>query len=161
MDQSRPVFGRVSEILAPLAAALLIGGCAIKGYELGWRDDDLLAPVLGEPLDAVSGCRIGGDRVDGGGACGALGTEIDALLVASGGDPATLGARCADRRCAYANRFERRDAGFATLLPVWRRTVLREVRISFLRGADGRWSIDTLSVTDPPPPAYGPVRIGG
>ena len=142
-----------------LIAALLLAGCAVKGYETGWRDDDALSAYLGRPLDALSGCRVGEHRVHGAAACPELRARLVTILATQ--SPASLGARCDGDRCSYTNRYERRDVGLATVLPIWRRTVMREARILFLRDAGRRWRLEFLSITDPPPPEYGPVRIGG
>ncbi|MEM0990114.1 MAG: hypothetical protein AAGK00_14650 [Pseudomonadota bacterium] len=75
--------------------------------------------------------------------------------------PSILGFRCQSQRCTYANQWERRDIGAATIIPVYRKTVLREVRLAAERGEDGVWRVSGLSVRDLTGPSYGPVRIGG
>jgi hypothetical protein len=154
---------RTRAALALLLAAAL-AGCAVKGYELGWRDPDRIAPLLGRPLDALAGCRSGQHGSAPGAACARLVREIEAMAAAlppTATAPEALGARCGGDACSYANVYERRDVGIALVVPVFRKIVLREARGRFVRGGDGRWRLDALSVTDLPPPGYGPVRIGG
>jgi hypothetical protein len=149
--------------LASLLAAAL-AGCAVKGYELGWRDADRIAPLLGRPLDALAGCRYGEGAATPAPACARLVGEVQALAAAlppSADAPEALGARCIGSSCSYGNAYERRDVGVALVLPVFRRIVLREARGRFVRSADRGWRLEALSVTDVPPPSYGPVRIGG
>lgn len=146
-----------------LLCALLVGACAIKGYDLGWRKDGRLSAHLGAPLDALSGCAIGPDGQARDRSCAAVKAGIEtelSALPAQPGAPEVLGARCRDDRCSYANVYERRDVGTALILPVYKRIVLREARLGMVL-AGGRWQLDTLSIRDNAPPGYGPVRIGG
>ena len=147
--------------MALLLAAL--AGCAVKGYELGWRDADRIAPLLGRPLDVLSGCRYDAGAATPTAACTGLVREIGAMAAAlpPGRDaPAALGARCGEGVCSYGNAYERRDVGVALVVPVFRKVVLREARARFVGGTDGRWRLDALAVADRPPPDYGPVRVG-
>lgn len=144
--------------------ASALAGCAVKGYELGWRDADGIAPLLGRPLDASAGCRYARDRAMPDPACRELVRAIEALVAAlppTADAPAALGARCGAGACAYSNVYQRRDAGMALLVPVYRKVALREARARFVRDPGGAWRLDAISVIDPPPPGYGPVRIGG
>ena len=153
--------GRLGALLLLTAA---LAGCAVKGYELGWREDDRIAALLGRPLDALSGCRYSEGAGTPTAACAGLVRDVRGVLASlpPGRDaPQALGARCGRDACSYVNAYERRDVGVAVVLPVFRKVVLREARARFLRGADGRWQLDILSVADEAPPSYGPVRIGG
>ena len=152
------------------AAALLLSaalaGCAVKGYELGWRDADRIAPLLGRPLDPLAGCR----HREGGTTARPARPACDGLIDAVGAlaaalppveaAPEALGARCRASVCTYANVYERRDVGLALVLPVFRKIVLREARGRFVL-RDGAWQLADFAVLDLPPPSYGPVRIGG
>ncbi|HEX6102665.1 MAG TPA: hypothetical protein VF031_06420 [Alphaproteobacteria bacterium] len=142
---------------------MMTAGCAVKGYELGWRDPDRIAPLLGRPLDALGGCRYGEAVATAAAPCAGLAREIDALAAALPPIPAApeaLGARCGPDACSYGNAYQRRDLGVALVLPVFRKVVLREARARFVQRA-GRWHLDSLAITDVAPPAYGPLRIGG
>jgi hypothetical protein len=154
------VTGRVGAVI--LAAALT--GCAVKGYDLGWRNQDAIAPLLGRPLDALASCRYGQGSQTPTVACaelvGDLGAMVSSLPLGRNA-PQALGARCGADACSYGNAYERRDVGLALVLPVFRKVVLREARARFLRGPDRRWRLDGLSISDQPPPDYGPIRIGG
>ena len=141
-----------------------LAGCAVKGYELGWRTRDRIAPLLGRPLDRLADCRYGGTVAAPGAACMALARQVEALVAALPPIPAApeaLGARCVADACSYGNAYERRDVGVALVVPIFRRIVLREARARFVRAGEGLWRLDTLAVADLPPPSYGPVRIGG
>lgn len=147
-----------------LALVLLLSACAVKGYDLGWRDDGRLTPLLGAPGDALSGCTLAEGAAPPSPVCAALGRDLRVLLAElppAPEAPAALGFRCRGARCSYANVWERRDVGTAAVIPVFRRVGLREVRIAAARAADGRWQLETLVVRDAPPPTYGPVTIGG
>ena len=149
--------------LALLVLVLLTGGCAVKGYDLGWRLEGRLTAHLGQPLDALAGCVIAPGAPDPPAACRALDGRIAAELAALpplANAPTALGARCDAERCTYANVYERRDVGTALIVPVYKRIVLREARIGMVLD-DGRWRVETLSVRDNAPPGYGPVRVGG
>jgi hypothetical protein len=153
----------VTGCLGALLVAAALAGCAVKGYELGWRGDDRIAALLGRPLDALSGCRYAEGVEPRTPACAGLVRDVRAILASlppGRGFPRVLGARCAPGACSYANVYERRDIGFALVLSLFRKVVLREARARFLRETDGRWRLDLLSVADRAPPAYGPVRIG-
>ncbi len=147
-----------------LVLLLLLGACAVKGYDLGWRSDDRLAGLLGAPLDGIAPCRsepgVPPRRTPCQVLLSALEAELRALSPRSNA-PEALGAECRVDKCSYANAYERRDVGLAAILPVYRKIPLRMVRIRFERGADGGWSVTGLSVLDQAPPNYGPVRIGG
>ena len=148
---------------APLLLAAALAGCAVKGYELGWRNADRIAPLLGRPLDPLVGCRYRNGAATSA-ACAGLVREIEAMAAAlppTGDAPEALGARCGVGACSYGNAYERRDVGLALVLPVVRKIVLREARARFVRDAEGGWRLDMLTVQDVPPPSYGPVRIGG
>jgi hypothetical protein len=156
---ARGAIGRLGGFL--IAAAL--AGCAVKGYDIGWRGDPIAA-LLGRPLDALSGCRHAEGAEPPAPACAGLVRDVRALLASlpPGRDvPEVLGARCGADACSYVNAYERRDVGLALVLPVFRKVVLREARARFVRGPDSRWRLDLISVADRAPPTYGPVRIGG
>ena len=146
-----------------LLALLVLSACAVKGYDLGWRKDDAIAPLLGAPLDALSGCVVAPSAPAPNRACRALAEDIEARLAALpriARAPEALGARCDRDRCTYANVYERRDVGTALILPVYKRIVLREARIRLLL-EQGRWRVEVVSVRDNAPPGYGPVTVGG
>ncbi|MEM6624842.1 MAG: hypothetical protein AAF674_21700 [Pseudomonadota bacterium] len=153
----------LAQVFLALALCAMPGGCAVKGYDLGWHTDDALAASFGEPLDALSGCRF--ERAQQGRPiCTELVAELDAALADLPGRPvapSTLGFSCHGQRCTYANQWERRDIGAAAVIPVYRKVVLREVRLAAERGDDGVWRVSALSVRDLTGPSYGPVRIGG
>jgi hypothetical protein len=149
--------------IALLLLAAAVSACAVKGYELGWRGMDRIAPLLGRPLDRLSGCRHGSGASARAAACRELVSAIEALasdLPPTRDAPEALGARCGASACSYGNAYERRDVGLALVVPLFRKVVLREARARFVRH-DGTWRLDALSITDLPPPSYGPVRIGG
>lgn len=144
--------------------AVVLSGCAVKGYDLGWQRDDRLARVLGAPLDGIAPCRVRPDAEPPRAACAALADAITAELREIGPGslaPEALGAECRADGCRYANRYERRDIGLATILPVYRKIPLRTVRVRIARGSSGGWRLEQLSVLDQTPPDYGPVRVGG
>ena len=135
----------------------------MKGYELGWRDADRIALLLGRPLDGLGGCRYGDGIPPPGPDCAGLVSEIEGMAAAlppTRDAPEALGARCGEEACSYGNVYLRRDVGVALVLPVFRKVVLREARGRFVRPANGRWRLDAFSLTDLPPPSYGPVRVG-
>lgn len=146
-----------------LLAALLLAGCAVKGYDLGWRHEGPLTALLGAPLDALSGCRWSAGEPGGSAECGAFVADVDRLLATLPPGPDALeriGARCGAEACTYANIYDRRDVGLATVIPVYKRVALREVRMRI--GLDGAVpKVQALTVRDNAPPGYGPVRIGG
>ncbi|MFK7945504.1 MAG: hypothetical protein AB8B85_21705 [Paracoccaceae bacterium] len=143
-----------------VAASAFLSACAVKGYDLGWRVEDRLTPLLGTPLDVLSGCRLARDDAVPAGACAAFVRDVQVLLSNSGGRPEAIGARCGAATCTYANAYDRRDVGIAAVLPVYKRVALREVRMQFAF-SEGEFVLQTLSVRDNAPPTYGPVRIGG
>lgn len=145
-----------------LVLIVLLGACAVKGYDLGWRKDGRLTGFLGTPLDEISGCVAGPAVPAPRRACEALIRRVDAVLSglpALAEAPVVLGARCRGDRCTYANVYERRDVGTALIVPVYKRIVLREARLGMVLDAQG-WRIETVSIRDNAPPGYGPVRIG-
>jgi hypothetical protein len=146
-------------LCAVFGIALAVPGCAVKGYDLGWRVEDRFAPLLGTPLDSASGCRWvrGRDVSDG---CRALLSDLDRVLAGTRLQAGQPGLSCRGSVCSYRNAFQRRDIGLALILPVYRKITVREVRARFER-TDGRWQVAELVVLDAPPPTYGPVRIGG
>lgn len=147
---------------AALALIAILGGCAVKGYDLGWRTADRLTPLLGSPGDALSGCRVQEGRA-GAPLCQDTARDIGALVGAlppTPDAPVSLGFRCSRDRCSYSNAWDRRDVGTAAFLPVIQRVVLREVRIAAERDPEGAWRLGTLSIRDGTGPSYGPVRIG-
>ena len=147
-----------------LLLAALLCGCAVKGYDLGWRVEDRLSPLLGQPLDALGSCRFRHGEGAAPPACAGLVREVRAVLASLppvAEAPRALGARCAADRCQYSNSYQRRDVGLATLLPVYRKVSLRVVRMRLERSPTSGWRLAELVIADTPPPSYGPVRIGG
>lgn len=149
--------------MGPGIAVCLLSSCAVRGYELGWRADDRIATLLGEPRDALSGCLIGQETPrEPSGPCRAVAREITAILSETGGRAGALsGFRCRETICIYQNVFERRDIGLASIVPVNRKIVLREAHVTAERGSSGAWRLVGLRIRDNAPPGYGPVRIGG
>ncbi|MEO1491983.1 MAG: hypothetical protein AAFV19_07510 [Pseudomonadota bacterium] len=145
--------------LPALLIAMAMPGCAVKGYDLGWRAEDRFAPSLGVPLDAASGCRWREGDVRSTGCTGLI-ADIDRELAASRLTAEAPGLRCEGTVCSYRNVYERRDVGLALIVPVYRKIVVREVRARFEKRA-GQWRVTEMVVVDTPPPNYGPVRIGG
>ena len=100
------------------------GACAVKGYDLGWRDEDPIAPLLGRPLDALADCRSAEGAPAPVPACAGLVRELGDLVAALpplADAPTSLGARCAGRACSYSNAYLRRDVGLALVVPVFRK----------------------------------------
>ena len=142
--------------------ALALGGCAVKGYDLGWRHEGPLTPLLGAPLDALSGCRWSADASGEGAACKVLASRLGDVLSAQPPLPEAieaLGARCRGTTCTYANTYDRRDVGLAAVVPVYKRVALREMRMRIVLEEAGARLI-TLTIRDNAPPGYGPVRVG-
>lgn len=153
--------GRLVKLFALLGVAALVPGCAVKGYDLGWRVEDRFSAHLGVPLDTVSGCRWRtAASAAAAVACDGLIAELDRELAASRLLEDQPGLRCNGAVCSYRNVYERRDVGLAFIVPVYRKIVVREVRARFENLKD-RWRVTEVVVVDTPPPNYGPVRIGG
>ena len=150
-------------LLVLLMLAPVLGACAVKGYDLGWRLDGRLTVHLGRPLDPLAGCVVAPEAPDPPPECRTLESRLSQELAALpplANAPEALGARCSGARCTYANVFERRDVGTALVIPVYKRIVLREARIGMVL-EDGRWRVEFLSIRDNAPPGYGPVTFGG
>lgn len=142
--------------------ALAVSGCAVKGYDLGWRHDGPLTPLLGLPLDGLSACQWASDGSGSDPGCEALALDVNRVLAAQPPRPQTiqgLGGRCRGTICTYANTYDRRDVGLAAVIPVYKRVTLREVRMRFALN-DGSFSLQALTVRDNAPPGYGPVWVG-
>ena len=141
----------------------LLSSCAVRGYELGWRSDNRIAALLGNPLDDLSGCAVSAQtESSSSAACAALATDVDAILVGKTRPPRPAsGFKCRGDVCLYQNVFERRDIGLASIVPINRKIVLREVHIKAERDGAGLWRLASLRIRDTAPPGYGPVRIGG
>ena len=144
------------------ALLLALAGCAVKGYDLGWRKDDALSALLGRPLDSLSGCQWRRGHAEPGLACAAVIREVRLILAdlpPVSNAPEVLGARCLQKVCTYANSYQRRDIGLATVLPIYRKVALRQVRMGFVLEGQ-RWVLETFILRDPAPPTYGPVSVG-
>ena len=149
-------------VIAVALTALLMG-CAVKGYDLGWRKEGPLTALLGAPLDNLSGCRWRVGEPEPPADCQTLMRRVDQVLAElprSAQAPETLGATCRDGACTYANTYDRRDVGAALIVPIYKRVSLRETRMGFALIA-GTWRVRLLTVRDVAPPGYGPVQLGG
>lgn len=152
---------RAVQVAGLVLLSALVSGCAVRGYDLGWREADRFAEHLGSPLDSASGCRwraISDDAETR--RCGGLIDDLDRELSVSRHLADQPGLRCEGAICSYRNVYERRDVGLALVVPVYRKIVVREVRARFQRD-EGIWRVAEVVVVDTPPPNYGPVRVGG
>lgn len=146
-----------------LLLAVLLTGCAVKGYDLGWRKNGALTASFGTPLDPFAGCRLAPDIATDRKPCQTLRRSLQSrldMLAPATEAAVAAGARCDEDRCTYADVYERRDVGTAVVIvPILKRIVLREGRVSFaLQG--GSWQLISATIRDSAPPGYGPVRVG-